>query len=310
MLIRINILDFGKPSMQKSKLLTFDWEDLRYIYQVAKSGSIAAAARELNVNHSTVFRRLNQFEKRCGINVFVRSNNGYALSQDGLEILDHLEQVDANIQAMSLKLMGKDKLLEGDIRITVPGNRIEKQVLDWIEGFQSIHPNVRFRVDSNIKHADLSRREADIAIRATMSPPEHLVGSELNRMTWRVVASPSFFNKHPKPNTFREALELPWIGFSGEKPEALTNFYKQHLPNRAFAIRVDNLEAIRYSVGKGLGLGLLPYEEVGDDLISMSFPEITLESGLWILTHADLIHASRISAFMAYVREICRPPAK
>ncbi|MDN3647856.1 LysR family transcriptional regulator [Reinekea marina] len=292
--------------MQKSKELNFDWEDLRYVYHVAKEGSIAAAARKLGVNHSTVFRRLNQFEKRCGTNLFIRNNNGYELSPTGLEILSYLDKTEENIQAISLKLMGKEQNLEGNIRITVPGARIETQVVDWIVGFQAIHPNVHFSIDSSLRHADLNRREADIAIRATMTPPEHLVGSELSRMNWGVVANPDLLERFGVPDTFEEALQLPWIGYNGSKPSILAELYKRYLPNRTFAIEVDNLEAVRYAARKGLGLGLLPFDDGGENLVTLRFPEIQFESGLWILTHPDLIHAARISAFMQYVREQMR----
>jgi DNA-binding transcriptional LysR family regulator len=292
--------------MQKSKDLNFDWEDLRYIYHVAKEGSIAAAARKLGVNHSTVFRRVNQFEKRCGTNLFIRNNNGYALSPTGAEVLSYLDKTEQNIQAISLKLMGKEKKLEGNIRITVPGARIESQVIEWIVGFQAIHPNVHFSIDSSIRHADLNRREADIAVRATMTPPEHLVGSELSRMRWGIIASPEFLERHYVPEAFADALRLPWIGYNGEKPSILAELYKRHLPNRSFAIEVDNLEALRYAAQKGLGFGLLPIDDAGENLVTLSFPEVQFESGLWILTHPDLIHAARISEFMRYVLEQMR----
>lgn len=288
--------------MQKSKDIDFNWEDLRYVYCVAKEGSIAAAARKLNVNHSTVFRRLNQFEKNSSINVFIRNKNGYVLSPDGVEIMEHLEQAEKQMRSISLKLRGKDQLLKGNIRITVPGGYLEKMVLNWIHGFQQIHKQVNFIVDANTNTLDLNRREADIAIRGTMNPPEHLVGSELQRMSWRLVASDDFLKKHTMPKSFAEALELPWVGYCGDKPEALKKFYKTHMSDKPFAIQVDNFEAMSYAVNKGYGLGILPFEDVEESLVSMVFPEIALESGLWLLTHPDLIHASRISAFMSYVR--------
>ena len=85
-----------------------DWNHYQYFLKVAECGNLNSAARELGVNHSTVFRRINTLENKLRVRLFERSRNGYTLTKAGEEILDSVRQVEKQMYAIQRKLRGKD----------------------------------------------------------------------------------------------------------------------------------------------------------------------------------------------------------
>jgi DNA-binding transcriptional LysR family regulator len=112
-----------------------DWDDLRFTLAVAREGSVAAAARAMSVNHSTVLRRIAAFEKRLGVRLFDRLPTGYAPTAGGKELIASAENMDQTATALQRKLAGRDLNLSGTVRVTtsdtLAGGRIPASWSSW-----------------------------------------------------------------------------------------------------------------------------------------------------------------------------------
>src|SRR5687768_10190489 len=117
-----------------------DWNDLGLMLAIARGGSLAAAARTLGLNHSTVFRRLNAFEDRLGVRLFERLPEGYAPTAAGEEIRRHAEQVEASVHALERTVAGQDFALSGDIRVTTAPNLANDYLAAYLADFRRDYP--------------------------------------------------------------------------------------------------------------------------------------------------------------------------
>ena len=138
-------------------------------------GSLAAASRQLGVNHSTVFRRLNTFEETLGVRLFERLPSGYALTAEGESIRGEAEAVEQSVLAIERRVAGRDLAMEGDVRITTPANLAREFLAPWLPELYARFPGIRIEIAASDDDFDLARREADIALRATPAPPDWLV---------------------------------------------------------------------------------------------------------------------------------------
>ena len=119
-----------------------NWDDLRYFLAVAEAGSLQGAARSLQVNHSTVFRRINGFEKTVGARLFERLADGYQLTAAGEELLAHARGVGEEIDLLQLKVLGKDYSPSGKIRLTAPDNLAYAYLPRYLATFSKRYPAI------------------------------------------------------------------------------------------------------------------------------------------------------------------------
>src|SRR5918997_5171671 len=157
-----------------------DWEDLRYALAVADASSLAAAARGLGVNHTTVLRRVNGFEERLGLRLFDRLPTGYALTAGGEELLAAARRMAETVTELERKLSGQDLRLEGTLRVTTTDTLMAPLLPPVLARFRALHPGIVVEVATANAFANLTRRDADVAIRPALEPPETLVGRRIS----------------------------------------------------------------------------------------------------------------------------------
>ena len=143
----------------------FDWNDLRHFLAVARYGSTIAAAKALNVNQSTVHRRLDELEKRLGRQLIVRQPTGYKLTELGQDMVTYAEQVEDAVQTFERRLAASGTGLTGSIRLTCP-EAVGVRLLHspFIAKFYERYPDSRVDFVISDKLLDLAKGEADIAI--------------------------------------------------------------------------------------------------------------------------------------------------
>ena len=158
-----------------------EWNDLQLILGVGRAGSLAGAARLLSMNHSTVFRRLNSIEKTLGVRLFERFPTGYVLTEAGESAMRSAEIVEDEMHHLARELVGKDLRLQGKIRVTAPEGLSQKILGPHLAKFCQLHPDIQIDLAAMSGEVQLSRREADLALRVGLGgrflePPngEHL----------------------------------------------------------------------------------------------------------------------------------------
>ena len=197
-----------------------DWDDLHFFLAVSEHGSISAAAQLLNVNHSTVLRRVASLEKRLGTRLFDRLPDGYEMTAQGEELRNQLRGVSEQIVTAQTRLSGRDLGLHGAIRITTTDTLMQGLLMSYLAKFRALHSAIRMEIAVNNTFLSLTRREADVAVRPSNVIPENLVGRRVGRLRSAIYASKSYLKGNPK--------KKPWAAHDWVAPdEALS-----HLPRR------------------------------------------------------------------------------
>jgi DNA-binding transcriptional LysR family regulator len=279
------------------------WDDLHTVLAVSRAGSLSGAARALDIEHSTVFRRLEDIERRLGLSLFERQRNGYLINSHGEAIAEAAQVMEEAALSAERRVSGADASLKGVVRLATSemlGAYLMPQIL---KDFLTENPDIEVEMDLSNRAVDLTRREADIALRATMSPPEHLIGRKVAEINTAVYAACDLV-----PNGISEdSLEqLPWIGFD----ESLANvpqakWMRERLPNVVPRLRMDSFLAVLRSAAAGVGAANLPCFAASQEpkLIRVSTPIDGPRMELWLLTHPDVRGNARVRALLDYLAE-------
>lgn len=272
-----------------------DWNDIKLFLALARGGSVRAAAARAGVSHSTVARRIETFEKRLGVRLFDRLSTGYVVTSAGEDTLPIAELVEEELEGLKRRLSGRDQQLSGTIRVTATDFLATHLLVPALAEFTRIYPDIEFEVISTYMALDLNKREADVALRFSKSPPEDLVGKRLATFAEAAYATPDYLDRHD----FGEHPTASWIGFSRRSEWAKESDYP-HLPVR------DMFESclLQLAAAKaGMGIGTLPCLLGDTDPVLNRVPPGIARPAidLWYLTHRDLRATARLRAFSAFL---------
>ena len=268
-----------------------NWNDISVFLAIAEHGTLAGAARGLKVNHSTVFRRLNALEADLDTRLFERLPEGYVLTPVGERMQELAQQADGAVQAIEREVSGRDMEPRGVVRLTTTLNLATTLVPAVIRDLRASHPGILVEVAVGDSDYDMNRRQADLALRVTARPPEHLVGRHLASLHWSICAAASR----------RGALPAAAAALAGESLigadsaiirlaafQWLEDNYREQIIARA-----NDLGAMAAMARTGIGLALLPSDQATDGIRRL-FDIEGLGGEVWLLTHPDLRNVRRI----------------
>jgi DNA-binding transcriptional LysR family regulator len=279
------------------------WDDLRYVLAVADAGSLAGAARNLGVNHTTVLRRVGAFEKRLGLRLFERLPTGYVLTAGGEEFIAAARHVDDTVTSLERKLAGQDLRLSGSVRVTTTDTLMGSILPEILAEFRAAHPGIDIEVVLSNLMLNLTKRDADVAIRPANDPPETLVGRRVAKIAFAIYANPRYLAKHRKTD---DLAGHQWVGPDDSLAgTSVARWMRSELPESEITLRADSLLGLRQAAQAGLGLAALPcyLGDTSPGLVCVHRPIAAMQTALWILTHQDLRHTARIRAFTEFAAE-------
>jgi DNA-binding transcriptional LysR family regulator len=277
-----------------------DWDDVRYFLAVARGGSVRAAAGRLGVNHATVLRRIAQLEERLGAHMFERLPSGYRLTAAGEEILEFAEQMEASSNRLETRIFGRDQGVRGLLRVTLAPTLATHLLMPDFAEFTLLHPDIEMEILSSGEVANLTNREADVAIRIVadrktlplnlhgLKGPELFSGVYMSRdrlAAWRAGAPDPIrwivIDDHGIPDWAREG-EVRTTGVPFRTPDA---------------------EAQIVAAQQGIGMTKLPCF-VGDTdplLVRVPGTRLPTHGTLWLLTQGEARKTKRVRLFTEFV---------
>ncbi|MBA55181.1 MAG: hypothetical protein CMK89_12070 [Pseudomonadales bacterium] len=287
-----------------------DWNDLHYFNAVAREGSLAKAAQALGVTHSTVFRRINQLEETLGVRLFDRLQEGYRLTDLGEEMLRYSDQVAATVDDLQRMLDNHNDELKGAIQVTAPHNFAYHYLPPLIAQFQALYPDIRIHLIASNADLNLSRREADLAIRATHTPPEHWVGQKLLSLGWAAYASPDYIARQGGSVTGLEHQQLilaePNLQHIRAFQWADAQVHQGKGRHSKVVARCNDLMAMSALAVNGAGIALLPDDQFKPQLTRLFSLPAEFKSDIWVLMHPDLRGCKRLLLFKQFISEQLR----
>lgn len=278
-----------------------DWDDLRFVLAVGRTGTLSGAARQLRVNHSTVYRRIGAIEAKLGVRLFERHRDGYTLTPAGDEAVAMAEQLESGIEDLARQLAGRDLRPSGLVRIATTDTLMVGILAPAFAACRTAHPEIVLDVTADNRFASLSKRDADIAIRPTMAPPENLVGRRICSVATAIYGAESYLAVRDE-NTDLAAHD--WIAPDESLDQlASARWLRALLKGRDPVLCGNSLLGLRAMAEAGLGLAALPcfLGDTAPGLRRVRPPLDDLASALWLLTHRDLRRVARIRAVMSVV---------
>lgn len=280
--------------------------DLELLLALVRTGNLAEAGKRLGANTSTVFRGVQRIEKQLGQTLFTRSRLGYFPSDLVLQVVAHAEKIEAELETARAVSLGTQDEVSGLVRLTTTDAVLYGVLMPHLAALAAQHPQLQLELLASHEVASLTKRDADIAIRATTHPPEHLVGHNLGRAHFAIYGAASLFKGKRAPKALDE---YDWIAMDDAMPESPTvKWRKKHFPKVVPRYRVDSLVALGTAVRAGLGIGAMSTYRAKNDLVLRALtPELeNCSVDLWVLTHPDSRHLRRIAAVYSYIAKTIR----
>jgi len=277
------------------------WDDFRYVKAIAEARSLGGAARALGVNHSTVFRRLGQIEHQLGSRLFERGRAGYALTPSGEEMVRLAERLGEDITSFERKVTGQDLRPSGELRITCNDMVLQHLLVDVFIGFRRAYPDIVLDVVVSNSLLNLSKRDADVAVRATYQQPETLSGRRISRIAWSVYGPQSLAGR--PFDIANDVARHDWVGFADSIAlSRATKWLKDRGGDGRVVYKANTLLGMANAVAGGIGLALLPcyVGEASGRLARLCPPLPEVGGELWLLTHPDLRNTARVRAFLDF----------
>lgn len=231
----------------------FDWNDLRYLLAVARTGSLVAAGKELGVQHTTVARRLKALEDEVGP-LLNRSGAATTLTELGKELVVTAEEMEAKAVAF----VQRKATTETRVRMTAPST-FASYFIRQIEVFRERHPKIVIEVLSENRLYDLEKGEADLAIRLHSEVVSSLVDRKLVPPAWSLYVSQAYLARNERPG-LDDIERADFIGFdSGPLSKGVgAEWLAKENPNAKIAFRANTIEQVLDAALQGLGLAFLP----------------------------------------------------
>ncbi len=282
------------------------WDDFRLVRAIADHRSLGGAAEALGVNNSTVFRRLNTLEEHLGVRIFERARSGYLLTSAGEEMVALAMRMAESILEFERRIAGQDVRPSGELRVTTTDTIFSHLVAPMFCAFRQRYPEITLDFVIDNRALNLSRRDADVAIRASVDPPQSLVGRRVATIAWGAYASEGFLTESRIDLDNAAGLTVPparWVGLGDPlTTTAGGRWITTNVQPECVAVKVNMVSTLASAIMAGLGIGLLPCF-IGDQMSAIRrIPVIrpASETGMWVLTHPDLKKAARVRAFLDF----------
>ncbi|MBD2837766.1 LysR family transcriptional regulator [Pseudomonas sp. JM0905a] len=263
-----------------------DHMDLALVLALVRGGTLARAAELLKVDVSTVFRSLRRLEKALGSVLFEKRRAGYLPNAAAQLLAQQAELAERALEAARLGLEQGREAVSGTLRLTCTDAVLHGLLLPALARFMPAYPALELELTTSNDFANLSRRDADVALRLTTAPPGHLVGRCLGTVPYVLCAADSYLVRSSET----DPAKMAWIApddFLPNHPSVV--WRRQHHPKVQPAYRCNSTLSVVQIVRAGLGVAALPEflvrGETGLKVLEKDLPGCT--SALWLLTRPD-----------------------
>lgn len=276
-----------------------DWDDLRFFAELARTGSLSAAARTLRVDHSTVARRITSLEGALGTRLFDRLPRGYVLTPEGEHVREQVERLEEDVFALQRTVQGRGPGLSGTVRVSAPPAFASLFLSPRLGILRERHPDIVLELSGTNISVSLTRREADIALRLARPEGSSLITRKVATAGYGLFASRAYASG-------RDPETMDLLGYE-ESLEHVPQqqWLRQFAQGRPFIFRTSDLVGLHSAVRAGLGAAVLPFFIAGaaPDLVCLRRDGVPPRD-LWLVVHEDVRRSPRIRAVMDVLIEI------
>jgi DNA-binding transcriptional LysR family regulator len=283
-----------------------DWNDLRYLLALREQGSLSAAARYLRVNQATVGRRLAALQRDVGVPLMERSSQGMRLTSAGEQAVLAARRIEETTASLERQLAGAEPRIAGVVRVTAPDTVASQLLAPHLPELRARHPELRLELAASARAVNLSRQEADVAVRLFRPREPTLAVRRLGTLAFALYASPEYVRQHgrPRPDSLREHVLVGDDDSVTGTPEK--QWLEEGRQGARFALRSNSRYVQLAAARSGAGVAVLPCYLVdsGQGLIRLCEPDVVPSREAWLVVHQDLQRVARVRAVLDFVAEV------
>ena len=265
-----------------------DWNDAKVFSAVASSGSLSAAARQLGMSQPTVGRHIEAMEQALNSRLFDRGPRGYSLTESGRDLLPHIYEMERAAKAVLDHRGDAADKLAGTVRLSVP--QVTSSFLSrFLTEFRQQYPDIELELESKNDFVNMSRREADIALRTQLPKAGDLRVKHAYHVGIGIYGSPDYIAKHPEAHTEERFRKCDWVALHRDVSPTSIDWLMNRLGDNLPKIRCSSTQNVHQSAeaGAGLCLGTIEYLRYNPLLQQVGEPIPDLTFDYWLVSHAE-----------------------
>ena len=284
-----------------------NWDDLKYLLALSRGGTLTAAAESLGVNQTTVSRRLERLESALGVALYERVDQHFLLTPEGEGALKWASQMEQSALTLTQQLMNETQAPEGTVRVTSVPLFIANVIAPHLQQFHQRYPKIRVELVGADSDLNLSRREADLAIRFARPTKGQMVIKKLGELGFAAYVSTA------KQSDELALNDYSWVGYDEKLqhfPEA--QWLANLVPPEQWGATATDVASLIELVQSGLAAAVLPCisGDASKDLIRLTGENPVSFREIWLLSHPESRKARRIQLFSEWLQDLIQTQEK
>ncbi len=282
-----------------------NWDGFRVAYQVAKLGTLTAAAEVLGVHHATVIRQVDALEAELGVKLFQRHARGYTPTEAGQDLLRVAAVTEDQLNQFAARAAGNSGALEGDLVVTSLSG-MSPQITPLLVEFQRKNPEIRISLVAQERKLRLEYGEAHVAIRVGPRPtePDNIVQS-LGKLSVTLFAHKDYLVRFGPLKGDDDLVNHRFVTGISQNPRApFQKWFGEQVPPSAIVYRGSDIHSVEDAVHGGAGIGFISLlsGRANRDLVRMTKPRAEWDTEIWLVTHVDLHRSRKVQAFVTFFK--------
>lgn len=284
----------------------FNWNHLESFLVLSRNGKLTIASKKLNIEPTTISRRILRLEQDLQTKLFVRNNNGYILTDSGHKLMSIAERIESETISISENFSSQNLNISGIVRIAMPEGLGLNFFSQYLNEFYKSHPEICIELIADTRSRNLLTKEIDVSINLSRPKTGKLVAWKLTDYHLRLYASLEYINASKPINSSKDLVEHKFISYIDDLIDYPELKYLNDLENNIKIIfKSNSLKAQLNAVTKGIGISLLHcfIARKKENLKILLKDEIKIKREYWVVVHEDLIKLKRVRAVVDFLTD-------
>jgi len=286
-----------------------NWDDLQVFLAIARAGRLSIAARRLEVEHTTVSRRLVAFEAELGVPLFYRTATGLLLTPHGQNILANAEAMERSAIGVAARAREGSAVVSGRVRLAIVPEMASHWLAAHLKAFRAEHPQIELHVLVGTRQRDLTRGEAELAVQAPRPPQQGLLAVRIARTTLALYASRALAGPRLRVTAEEDLGNLALLTYaSGFQMLQEARWFQPFLGSSRVVLRTNSTHTLLEAARAGVGVAVLPrlVAREHDDLMEVSDP--VAEHPVFLITHPEFRRDPKVRATAEFLKRVAQGP--
>ncbi len=283
-----------------------DWARIPYFLEVARTGSLRAAADVLGGTHATVNRNLRALEASYGVRLFDRSHSGLTLTSAGETLLPIAEEAERSVLSGRRRLQGLDREATGTVRLSIPTVFASMIMPEILVEFRDTYPEIELEVAVTNRFENINRSETDVSVRVAHNVDDDVVGRKVLQYDQGIYASQAYLERHfEMAGRFGEGL--CWLGW-GNRRGSMDWVKSSPFPKADVKNCIRSPTLITHMIRNGAGMSYLPcfIAQLYPQLVRIPGTDVVPDRSIWLLLHSDLQKTTRVRLLVDFIAKELR----